>query len=83
MGSDSGPFLAHLFLYYYKDKLIWKTKRKENLSAQNFTTIFRFIDDFSILNDGWEFEKALHKIYPPELELYKENKSSFKIWTDG
>ena len=35
--------------------------------------MFRFIDDLAAINDGGEFENSFHEIYPPELELKKEN----------
>ena len=33
----------------------------------------KFLDDFTVLNDGSEFERSFKKIYPPELELKKKN----------
>ena len=78
VGSDSAPFMASLFLYYYEDKWIWKTKRKDLVATQKFGNVFHFIDDLTSINDGREFKKALHKIYPPELGLKKENTLPFE-----
>ena len=63
MGSDHALFITSLFLYYFEDKWIWKTKRKYFEIAQKFGNFFRFIDALTAINDGGEFEKALHKIY--------------------
>ena len=35
--------------------------------------VFRFIDDLNSINDYGEFEQSIKDIYPPELELGKEN----------
>ena len=34
---------------------------------------FCFIDDLLAINDGGEFSRSYHEIYPPELELGREN----------
>ena len=39
--------------------------------------MFRYIDDLTVIDDGGEFEKVCHEMYPPELEL-KRAKSSDK-----
>ena len=33
----------------------------------------RFIDDFTVLNGGRESKRSFKEVYPPELELRKEN----------
>ena len=76
MGSDPAPFMANLFLYYYEEKWIRKTKRKDLIMARKFGNVFRFIDDLAAINDSGEFEKIFREIYPPELELKRENISS-------
>ena len=73
MGSDPAPFMANLFLFYFEDKWIRKTKRKDLILARKFGNVFRFIDDLAAINDSGEFEKVIQEIYPPELELKKEN----------
>lgn len=35
----------------------------------------RFIDDLTAINDGGEFEKIYREMYPPELQLKRENSS--------
>ena len=37
-----------------------------------------FTDDLAAINNGGEFKKALCKMFPPELELRKENISPFE-----
>ena len=41
--------------------------------ARRFGNVFRYIDDLLAINDNGEFEKNYAEIYPPELELKKEN----------
>ena len=73
MGSDPAPFFANLFLYYYECKWLNNTKKIDNKKARKFGNTFRFIDDLLSINDGNEFEKNIHDIYPEELELKREN----------
>ena len=73
MGSDPAPFLANLFLYFYENKWIRTTKKHNIHKARRFGNVFRFIDDLVAINDNGEFEKCYSDIYPPELELKKEN----------
>ena len=73
MGSDPAPFFANLFLYYFENKWIKKIKKTDIRRARRFANTFRFIDDLTALNDGGEFERSFREIYPPELELKKEN----------
>ena len=44
--------------------------------ARRFSYIYRFIDDLNSINDYGEFERCYKDIYPPELELGKENLDS-------
>ena len=73
MGSDPAPFMANLFLYYYENKWVLKTKKKNLRHARMFGNTFRFIDDLIAINDGGLFEMNFGDIYPKELELKKEN----------
>ena len=45
MGSDLAPFMANLFLYYYENKLLLDTKKRDLLKARFFSNTFHFIDD--------------------------------------
>ena len=76
MGSDPAPFFANLFLYYYERKWMLKLKQKDIHRARKYGNVFRFIDDLNAMNDGGEFALNFHSIYPPELELTRENKSN-------
>ena len=51
-------------------------KRVDLGRARKFGNTFRFIDDLAAINDGGEFERCFHDIYPQELELKKENTGS-------
>ena len=73
MGSDPAPFFANLFLYFYENKWIRNLQCSNLTKARKFSTVFRFIDDLLAMNDGGEFSRSLHEIYPAELELNKEN----------
>ena len=73
MGLDPAPFFANLFLFYYESEWLKKLKKSDNIKARKFGNTFRFIDDLIAMNDGGEFESSHHEIYPPELELKKEN----------
>ena len=73
MGSDPAPFLANLFLHYYENKWIRTNKKCDINKVRRFTNVFRFIDDLVAINDNGEFERCYSEIYPPELELKKEN----------
>ena len=48
-------------------------KARDISKARRFSYIFRFIDDLDAMNDYGEFERCYKDIYPPELELGKEN----------
>ena len=41
--------------------------------AKSLNHTFRYIDDITPLNDKGNFEKYFSQIYPPELELNREN----------
>jgi len=73
MGSDPAPFFANLFLYYYESKWIRNLQRNDLSRARKFSSIFRFIDDLLTMNDDGEFARSFREIYPPELQLNKEN----------
>ena len=74
MGSNP----ASIFHYYYESKWINKLKKSDTRRAR-FANIFRFVDDLKVFNDGGEFGKSFREIYPPELELKKENDSNRKV----
>ena len=78
MGSDPAPYFANLFLYRYESRWLNKIKKQNPVLARKFGRVFRYIDDLLAVNDGDEFEKHYSEIYPPELELKKENISNCK-----
>ena len=73
MGSDPAPFFANLFLYYYESKWLQSLKTDDYQMARRFGNVFRYIDDLLAINDNGEFERNYNNIYPPELQLKKEN----------
>ena len=73
IGSDPAPFFANLFLYVYESKFIANLLKTDPDRARRLRHIFRFIDDLIAINDDGEFEKSFLEIYPPEMELKREN----------
>ena len=73
MGTDPAPFMANLFLYYYENKFMRELRKNDRKSAYKFSYVWRFIDDLSAVNNDNIFENNIPNIYPPELELKKEN----------
>lgn len=73
MGSDPAPFFANLFLFHYESSWLKEVKKSNNILARKFGNVFRYIDDLIALNDGLSFDSYHQDIYPPELELTKEN----------
>ena len=69
MGTNCAPLLADLFIYSYEAKFIQKLiSQKQNNIAQSFNYTYRYIDDVLSLSNS-NFDKYLHLIYPPELEI--------------
>ena len=73
MGSDPAPAFANLFLFHYESSWLLSIKKSNNILARKFGQVFRYIDDLLALNDGQSFEANYRDIYPPELQLNKEN----------
>ena len=73
MGEDPAPFFANLFLFFYESAWINKKLKTNPHLVRFFFYIFRFIDDLINLNGNNKFDQYFHEIYPPELELKKEN----------
>ena len=73
IGSDPAPFFANLFLYVYESKFVSNLLKSDPERARKLRHIFRFIDDLIALNDDGEFSRSFQEIYPPEMELKREN----------
>ena len=73
IGSDPAPFFANLFLYVYESRYISNLLKTDPERARRLRHFFRFIDDLIAINDDGEFEKSFREIYPPEMELKREN----------
>jgi len=75
MGSDPAPFFANFFLAYYECNYIKELRKKDPAEARKYRNICRFIDDLVAPNDNNAFLHSYLEIYPPELQLNKENSS--------
>ena len=71
--------IRKLFLFHYEEKFIGKAKWKDLIQARKFSNISRFIVDLSDINDGGEFEKVYHGIYPTALQLRRKNSSKNEV----
>ena len=75
MGTNCAPLVADLFLFCYERdfmKSLTKEKRYDLIDAFNSTS--RYLDD--LLNiDNIHFEHMVHRLYPAELQLNKDNAS--------
>ena len=73
MGSDHAPAFSNLFLFCYESLWLNRIKKSDNILASKFGQVFRYIDDLLSLDDGDAFEHHHQNIYPPEIQLSKEN----------
>ena len=64
MASDPAPFMANLFLYYFKNKWLLDTKKTDLHKVSPFSNKFRFIDDLCTINDHLESDRNIKDIYP-------------------
>ena len=82
MGIDPAPFWANLHLYLYECDFITSLISSGKLRAMKFRYATRFIDDECNLNDGGEFGRSFHQIYPKELELKCEHQGTHATFLD-
>ena len=82
MGIDPAPFWANLYLYSYEYKYIKLLMRTDKRKAMLFRYATRFIDDECNLNDGGEFGRSFHLIYPRDLELKCEHQGTHATFLD-
>ena len=78
MGTNCAPLVADLFLFCYERdfmKSLTKEKRYDLIDAFNLTS--RYADDLLYV-DNIHFEDMVHRIYPAQLQLNKENASDTK-----
>lgn len=74
MRSDTASFVTKLFLFYYKEKWILKTKRKYIIQARKYINMFWFTDDLATISGG-DFETVYQENYAPKLQLKRKNRS--------
>ena len=82
MGIDPAPFWANLHLYSYECDFITSLISSDKARAIRYLLATRFIDDECNLNDGGEFGRSFHEIYPKELELKCEHSGSHATFLD-
>ena len=82
MGIDPAPFWANLHLYIYEFRFIKSLMRTNPQKAMKFRNASRFIDDELNLNDGGEFGRSFHLIYPSDLELKEEHSGTRGTFLD-
>ena len=82
MGIDPAPFWANLHLYSYECRFVTSLMTIDKGRAMKFRYATRFIDDECNLNDGGEFGRSFHSIYPPNLELKCEHQGSHATFLD-
>ena len=73
IGVDPGPYIANLTLWYYENRYLQQSYRKEYHSARMMNKKFRLIDDITVINSDGVFATHMKYIYPMSLELNKEN----------
>ena len=62
MMSDSGPFFANIFLFFYASRWLKSVKNSNYGVAKTFGNVFRLTDDLIAINDGDEFENHYNEI---------------------
>ena len=73
IGIDCGPYIANLTLFYYENRFLETTYKSKYIVAKKLTYTYRLIDDITTLNSDGYFKEYFKEIYPPSLELNKEN----------
>ena len=82
MGIDPAPFWANLHLYKYEYDFIKLLMSTDKGRAMKFRNASRFIDDEKNLNDGGEFGRSYHQIYPSYLQLKCEHQGTHATFMD-
>ena len=82
MGIDPAPFWANLHLYKYEFDFIKSLMSTDKGRAMKFRYASRFIDDEKNLNDGGEFGRSYHQIYPSYLQLKCEHQGTHATFMD-
>ena len=73
IGVDPGPYIANLTLWFYENRYLEKTYKKDYHSAMLMNKTFRLIDDITVINSNGVFASHIKDIYPESLNLNKEN----------
>ena len=59
LGSNPASFTVKLFLYYFENEQIQKTKRRDPMTTRKIGNTFCFIDDMAAIKDDRKLENAL------------------------
>ena len=73
MGLPPAPQMANGTLHKEEFTFQEQMTKTNYQVAKSLNHTFRYIDDITPLNDRGNFEKYFSQIYPPELELNREN----------
>ena len=83
MGTNCAPFLANIFLHTYEfEYMQLLINNGKSDIARKLSNTFRYQDDCVALNDGGEFGRSFHQIYPNDLELKCEHQGSHATFLD-
>ena len=75
MGTNCAPLVADLFLFCYeRDFMTSLSDVKQAEIIEAFKSTSRYLDDLLNIDNPY-FEGMVNRIYPPELQLNKANKS--------
>ena len=78
MGTNCGPLVADLFLFFYeRDFMMSLSDDKQADVIDAFNTTSRYLDNTLNINNVY-FDNMVSQIYPSELQLNKANASDTK-----
>ena len=78
MGSNPAALMGNLFLYYFKNKLIFNLKKSSLHIKHSINNTFSFVNYLCAISDNGLFVKYFKEIHLEGLELKKENIFSTK-----
>ena len=75
MGTNCAPLVAELFLFCYeRDFMTTLSDDNQSDIIVAFNSTSRYLDDFLNIDNPY-FEGMVNQIYPPEVQLNKDNTS--------
>ena len=80
MGTDCAPYLANLFLFSYEFTYLNSLLKQKKFDILNkFRRCARYIDDLLLINNNNYLKNHKHDIYPKELDLSSDVKTTNKF----